>query len=219
MPRKVNRSKTQPAYHHGDLRRSLLDTALALVASEGIPALSLREVARRAGVSHAAPYNHFEDKAALLSAVAEEGFREMQETMEQAAVDAGPNPLEQLRSVGVAYVRFAAQHPAHFRVMFSPEVAGGRASPALQEAARTTFSRLLAGLGQARGVAPEAALDGAITAWATMHGLALLWIDDQLNWVAPSGDQSTGDQPARDPAEALALRVTRVLGGALASRG
>lgn len=202
----MDRTKSRPAYHHGDLRRALLDSAIAIVSSEGIAAISLREVARRAGVSHAAPYNHFADKAALLCAVAEEGFKDLQGAMVNAAARADLSPLERLRQVGVAYVLFAADHPAHFRVMFSPEVAGGKASPALQEAGRATFAHLFEGLSHAANLSPQATMDTALTAWATVHGLAMLWIDGQLGWV----------EAGVNPVEAVAVRVTQVLGRGLA---
>src|SRR5262245_23788463 len=104
-------------YHHGDLRRALLDAALEILAEGGAAGLTLREVARRAGVTHAAPYRHFEDKAALLAAVAEEGFRAVYAEM-LARSERVKDPVERLYQIGAAYVLFAVTHPAHFRVMF-----------------------------------------------------------------------------------------------------
>src|SRR5690242_14296324 len=103
---------TRP-YHHGDLRRALLDAALAQVAEHGPAALSLREVARRAGVSHAAPAHHFGNKAGLLTAIAAEGYHLL-----AAALAAAREFQEQ----GVAYVLFAVDHPAHFAVMRAPDL-------------------------------------------------------------------------------------------------
>src|SRR4029079_8364193 len=99
-------------YHHGDLRRTLLDAALALVASQGVGALSLRELARKAGVSHAAPYRHFESREALLAALATEGFLGLGAEMMQTAAGE-PNPLLRFRALGVAYVIYAVRHPGH----------------------------------------------------------------------------------------------------------
>jgi AcrR family transcriptional regulator len=159
-------------------------------------------------VSHAAPYNHFADKAALLCAVAEEGFRNLQAAMVEATGRPGLSPVDQLCEVGVAYVLFAANHPAHFRVMFSPEVAGAKASPALQTLGRATFAQLLQGIERAGPLSPETALDGALTAWAAVHGIAMLSIDGQLAWVEAGADR----------VEALAARVTRVLTKGLRDR-
>ena len=117
--RKKTSSQPKPRYHHGDLRRALIDASLALIAEEGFSALTLREVARRAGVTHAAPYRHFADKEALLAAVAEEGFRAMASDMRER-MDKETSPTERLLACGVAYVLFAVRHPSHFRVMFGP---------------------------------------------------------------------------------------------------
>ncbi len=102
------------SYHHGDLRRVLLSTAAEAIAESGPAALSLRELARRAGVSHAAPAHHFGDKAGLLTALATQGFDLLADALRQAGDD--------LLDTGVAYVGFAVRHRAHFDVMFRPEL-------------------------------------------------------------------------------------------------
>src|SRR5882757_4974189 len=107
-------SKT--TYHHGDLRAACLDAALELVEEGGETALSLRAVARRAGVSPAAPYRHYADREALVSAVATVGYRELAERL--AAAHPSPSTPEQLASVAIAYVQFALERPALFRLMF-----------------------------------------------------------------------------------------------------
>src|SRR5512145_3325109 len=101
-------------YHHGELRQALLDAAAAVVEREGVEALSLRELARRLGVSHAAPAHHFADRAALLVELARDGYARFGEALAKAAA-AEPDPLERLREVGRAYVRFAIEHPGRFR--------------------------------------------------------------------------------------------------------
>lgn len=104
----------------GNIRDVLIQTALQMVHEEGVDAISVREVARRAGVSSGAPFRHFKDRNALLAAIAEEGMREM-EVATIAAVDAaGPDPVAQLQAIGIEVVRFAAAHPAHFRVIHQP---------------------------------------------------------------------------------------------------
>src|SRR5262245_29811022 len=108
-PAAPSKSRAQP-YHHGDLRRALTDTALTMVTEEGAWNFTLREVARRAGVSHAAPYNHFADKAELLAEVAALGFRGLRRELEGAARRAR-SPGQALLNIGTAYVRFGVEHP------------------------------------------------------------------------------------------------------------
>src|SRR5438034_4736660 len=107
----------QRPYHHGDLRRTLVDEALTAIGRDGPAGLSLRDLARRTGVSHAAPAHHFGDKAGLLTAVAADGFRRLAATLRETY-----EATESFLEVGVAYVRFAVTHRAHFEVMFRPEL-------------------------------------------------------------------------------------------------
>lgn len=153
-------------YHHGDLRRALLAAAVDEINANGPAALSLRELARRTGVSHAAPKHHFGDKAGLLTALAAEGFRLLHRELAAAGGD--------LLEVGVAYVRFAVEHPAHFQVMFQPTLyrAG---DPDIVEARSLTRRDLQAGLRALpanQGARPHA----GIAAWSIVHGFATLWL-------------------------------------------
>jgi AcrR family transcriptional regulator len=176
-------------YHHGDLRRTLLDASLALIAGEGIGALSLREVARRAEVTHAAPYNHFPDRAALLSAIAEEGFALLLREMQAARTGATNRPDVRLARIGASYVRFAQRHPAHFRVMCRPEVSGKSAS--LETAGAAAYGLLVDSVAacQRAGLAPRGDPRSlALTAWSTVHGLASLWLDGPLSPMADAKD-------------------------------
>src|SRR3982750_2168770 len=116
-------ARSAAPYHHGDLRRALIDTALTMVTEEGAWNFTLREVARRAGVSHAAPYNHFEDKAALLAEVAALGFQALRHALEPAAGGHPRSARQALAGVAAAYVRFGVEHPAHYRLMFGAELA------------------------------------------------------------------------------------------------
>ena len=167
-------------YHYGDLPRALLDAALRIVATQGTEALTLRAVARAAGVSQAAPYRHFTNKEAVLAAVAEEGFRALNAAM-RAAIEAGASPLERLRAAGMSYVTFATSHPAHFRVMFGRELADRSASPALRQVATQTFDTVVDTIAECQraGVArsEESAADLALTAWSSVHGLAALLVN------------------------------------------
>jgi len=116
-------SQLKKSYHHHDLRRSLIDEAISLMQEVEINQLSLREISRRIGVSHNAPYRHFADKEELLTAVAEEGFLLLRDTLE-AKIHKGSdnhlsdNPLKELQDIGVAYIQFALEHPSQYRLMF-----------------------------------------------------------------------------------------------------
>ncbi|WP_134712758.1 TetR/AcrR family transcriptional regulator [Saccharomonospora xinjiangensis] len=156
-------------YHHGNLRRALLDAALHAITEHGATAWSLRELARRANVSHAAPAHHFGDKTGVLTAVAAEGYAMFADTLERQSHD--------FRQVGVAYVRFALENPAHFTVMFRPDlyrvddpavVAGrDRARAVLSEGARTLTPEAASG---------ESDRAVALMAWSCAHGFAHLWL-------------------------------------------
>jgi AcrR family transcriptional regulator len=201
--RKKTSLQPKPHYHHGDLRHALIQASLALISEEGFGALTLREVARRAGVTHAAPYRHFADKEALLAAVAEEGFRSMAARMRER-MDQERGPAERLSACGVAYVLFAVQHPAHFRVMFGPHFARPAKHEGLGAEGGQAFSLLVQCLtqGQQEGVLRQGeTMALALTAWSLVHGLASLLVDGVL------------EQPGKPPvdAEALAAQQARLL--------
>src|SRR5499427_5454071 len=128
-------------YHHGDLRHVLLRSALEILSEAGVAGLSLRAAARRARVSAMAPYRHFADKEALLSAVAEYGFRELTTRLATAAATAA-DPRAGLAALGVAYVLFACDRPSLFRLMFGPMIEKKAGHPALDEAAHACFNAL-----------------------------------------------------------------------------
>jgi AcrR family transcriptional regulator len=151
-------------YHHGDLRRALIRAAVEAIAESGPSALSLRAVAKRAGVSHAAPAHHFGDKAGLLTAVATEGYDRFADALE-AAWEATGDFVE----VGIAYVRFAIDHKAYFETMFRPELLH-EDDPELQRAEGRSNAALVRGAGEAK---PEAAFNPvALGAWSLVHGFA-----------------------------------------------
>jgi AcrR family transcriptional regulator len=162
---------TEPArpYHHGDLRPALLRAAVEVIGQSGPAAMSLREVARRAGVTHAAAAYHFGDKAGLLTAVATQGYRILTEEL-RSAHDARSGFLE----MGVAYVRFAVSHRAHFEVMYQPELYH-RDDDEIREA-RAGTAALLYGT-----ASPDTGqLAAGAAAWALVHGLATLWLNGNL---------------------------------------
>ncbi|MFE5137613.1 TetR/AcrR family transcriptional regulator [Streptomyces fagopyri] len=177
-------------YHHGDLRRAILSAALDVIAAEGPSALSLRDLARRAGVSHAAPAHHFKDRTGLLTAIAAEGHGLLAATLTEAA---------DLREAGVHYVRFAREHPAHFQVMFTPELL--RADDVELTTARALTAESLRRAVAARRPGPDVDPRLApVAAWSLAHGFATLLLGHNLD--GPVGDQ--------DPEE-----VFRVLTGML----
>ncbi len=164
------------AYHHGDLRRAILDAAIESISAGGSAGLSLRDLARRAGVSHAAPIHHFGDKAGVLTALAAEGYELLATQLEAVAGD--------FLEAGVAYVRFAVTHKAHFEVMFRPDTYH-RDDPRVV-AARTRAGEVLAG--GARDAGQDARLTG-VAAWSLVHGFATLWLTGAL--PADLGDDLT----------------------------
>ena len=179
--RQPRRPKRPNRYHHGDLPRALLDAALRIVETQGKEALTLRAVARLAGVSQAAPYRHFANKEALLAGVAEEGFRSLMSAMRESVQACGDIPLARLRAVGIGYVTFATSHPSHFRVMFGREMADRSAFPILRQVANDTLAMVVDAIAdcQRAGLvrSEEPAADLALTAWSSVHGLSALLVD------------------------------------------
>jgi AcrR family transcriptional regulator len=167
-------SKDARPYHHGDLPRVLLDTATQAILEVGPAAVSLRDLARRAGVSHAAPAYHFGDKAGLLTAVAADGFERLAATLREAYQTTGS-----FLEVGVAYVRFAVTHRAHFEVMFRPELYRTD-DPDLVRARDTARSLLYSPAAAASGSSDGDEVRAAVAAWSLVHGLATLWLDQNL---------------------------------------
>ena len=183
MPR-ATRAARKPSrpYHHGNLRRALLDEALATIRAEGVEGLTLREIGARLGVSRTALYRHFADKRALLAAVATEGFRTLRQRL-VAAWEEGGHDRAAFESMGVAYVRFAVANPAHYRVMFGGFVDPKACQPDLTAEAAGAFQALvdaLAALQRDAIMRAEDTVKMARFVWAVVHGVAMLGIDGQL---------------------------------------
>jgi AcrR family transcriptional regulator len=179
MPQKTRQIKERP-YHHGNLPAALINAGLKLIAKKGVRALTLREIGARVGVSRMAAYRHFSDKADLLAAIREAGFAQFADVLEQARSKAGKSFSSRLRAMAVAYVRFAAEHPAHFEVMFgwnpqqpaSPSPAGARAFGILEQTIRE---------GQESGdVRPGDSAVLARLVWAQVHGVSMLRLAPDL---------------------------------------
>jgi AcrR family transcriptional regulator len=191
-------------YHHGDLRRALLQSAEHLLESEGLDKVSLRAIARIAGVSHAAPYHHFDDVDDLLASVATSGFSRLRHAMSNKAEAVEGPPLTRLQEAGIAYIRFAAENPEVYRLMFSSRLRASENHPELAKAAGEAYATLGALLGRSSPNA-SAAFGAAQAAWSTVHGLAMLIIDSRLDI----------DRNDAEAVERAAREVTNVLGRGL----
>ncbi len=190
---------TRGSYHHGDLKAVILAQAAELVAERGADGVSLRELARTAGVSHAAPAHHFTDRRGLFTALAAQGWQMLAAALDQAR----PEFLDAAR----AYVRFAVQHPGHFEVMFDRSLVDPH-NPELIAAQSAAGAELASGVGTLddprAGEDPQAA---ALAAWSLAHGFAMLWLNKA---VATDADPVataervarmlfTPNRPRRDP--------------------
>jgi AcrR family transcriptional regulator len=198
-----------PAYHHGDLRQALIDAAEAILLEQGAQAFTLRECARRAGVSHAAPAHHFGDTRGLLTALAAAGFDRMADLMEKHHAKSRGNASARLTAVGQAYIDFAVRHRAHFQLMFSHDRlnaddaslqrAGGRTGQMLSQALIEVMTE--------RGLPPDDLPQRMLLAWSAVHGFATLVLEGQC--VGPFG-LNVGDatQASVAGAQVLALLET-----------
>jgi AcrR family transcriptional regulator len=185
-------------YHHGDLRRELLDASLAIIQEGGLDSFSLRDVARRAGVSPAAPYHHFATKTELLAALAGEGFAGLAAAMTAARqAEADGSAGDRLRAIGEAYVRYALEHPAHFRLMFRSPVSEAHVAG---EPADDGFAILLDAVREVSalpGVADAASQPALVLlAWSIVHGAASLVLDGPLARGLPELGVSAAAIPA-----------------------
>jgi AcrR family transcriptional regulator len=173
---------TPRPYHHGNLRRALLDEALATIREEGVEGLTLREIGARVGVSRSALYRHFADKRALLTAVATEGFRALRQQL-VAAWEEGGRGDTAFYAMGVVYVRFAVANPAHYRVMFGGFVDPEVRDPELATEAEGAFQALVDAIVALQREALFRGDDPVLMAryvWALVHGVAMLGIDGQV---------------------------------------
>lgn len=171
------------SYHHGDLRSALLQATVELVDEQGVAGFTLREIARRAGVSHAAPYHHFEDKAQILAAVADDGFDMLEKALREV-IDEQDHPLLLLRSLCERYIRFAVEQQPSFRVMFRAGSPAAGDDPALADRCAAIIGLFAQGaslLPPCRKAGPAETRRVALTAWCTAHGLATLWVDGPLS--------------------------------------
>jgi AcrR family transcriptional regulator len=164
-----------------DLRTEVLKASLALIQEGGLDRLSMREVARKAGVSHQAPYHYFVDREAILAAIAGEGFSKLGQSLIRAAAQAGAEPVKAVESMGRAYVEFALRHPAYFQAMFRADAVPLDRYPDARKREDEAFGKLVEGIGQAFANEPaEVRRRIAIACWAMVHGLATLILEGSL---------------------------------------
>ena len=195
-------------YHHGNLPAALLEAVERAVADYGVTGVSLREVARRAGVSPSAPAHHFGNKAGLLTAFATAGYQLLAEAVIKEVVESeAADPAEELGAVGRGYVRFAIGHPAHFEVMFRLDALdpANREFVAASEAAYELLTAVIERCrlaGRLHGRSPEVV---AVSAWSLVHGLSALWLSGRLS------ERITEQDPQRLAAAVSALFVETVL--------
>lgn len=206
--RRTRRART---YHHGDLRNALIQTALAMMPDTGVQALSLREVARRAGVSHSAAYRHFADKEALLARIATEGFEQLTAMMRAAGAAHARDPMRRLRAIGLAYVEFGRRHAQHLQIMFGSQIGAFESHPELARAASEAFEELARTVrcGEHSGAMRTGDERAAtLAAWALVHGFAMLL----------AGGRVRLEHPTESDLASLAERVVMLLQTGLASR-
>jgi len=177
MPRKKS-------YHHGDLKNALIKAGADILSKEGVSALSLRKVAHKAGVSHAAPYAHFADKQALIAAISTEGYKKLYEKIAHVAGQYQADPLRRLVEASWAYVQFALDEPDQFKVTLSGMIEKEQDYPAFVETARQTFSLVVDIVAQCQqaGILRNGPADlVAVSAWSLIHGFVTLLLENQVS--------------------------------------
>jgi AcrR family transcriptional regulator len=171
-------------YHHGDLKNALIKAGVDILAKDGVSGLSLRKVASKAGVSHAAPYSHFADKQALIAAISTEGFRQLYERVSAVAEEYKTKPSMQLIEVGWAYVQFALDDRDRFKVMFSGVLEKEKEYPEFVTESQRNFQlvKMVVEANQASGVLRSGPSDlVALSAWGIIHGFIMLLLEGQIS--------------------------------------
>jgi AcrR family transcriptional regulator len=171
-------------YHHGDLKNALIKVGIQILSKEGLGGLSLRRVAKKAGVSHTAPYAHFADKQALIAAISTEGYHQLYVQLTAAVETNHVNPQNMLVEVGWAYVQFALKDPELFKVMFSGVIEQEKDYPDFREISQKNFQLLLGIIKtyQETGLlAPEPVDLVAVRLWSVVHGFIMLLLEGQIS--------------------------------------
>ena len=193
-----------------DVRRAVMDAAIEIIRTDGPDQVSMREVARRAGISHQAPYHHFADRAGIFAAISEEGFRAFAQEFRQVLESSTSPTGDCLR----AYVRFAMTHQGHFKVMFRSDICGVATHDETRAAADEAYAVLLDFAEKVRGDAPvdNSPLTLPVILWSQAHGLATLLIDGPLaTKLPPEVDLEQFIDGVADAAATLHDRTARTL--------
>jgi AcrR family transcriptional regulator len=170
-------------YHHGDLKNALIKTGGEILSKEGVGGLTLRKVAKRAGVSHSAPYAHFKDRQSLIAAISTEGFRQLYSELDAAVLAHADNPKEQLIESAWAYVQFAMNNTDIFKIMFSGVLEKEKDYPSFVEISGNTFERVVEIVRncQHAGILPSAPSElVAVSLWSQVHGIISLALEGQI---------------------------------------
>jgi AcrR family transcriptional regulator len=173
-------------YHHGDLKNALIEAGIKILSKEGVSGLTLRKVAKQAGVSHSAPYAHFADKQSLIAAISTEGFKQLYAQLDAAILSKKDDPKRQLNAGAWAYVQFAIDNTDAFKIMFSGVLEKERDYPAFVEISHKTFDRVVEVVKscQEAGVlhpAPPEVM--AVAVWGQLHGIVSLVLEGQVSHV------------------------------------
>jgi len=171
-------------YHHGDLKNALIQAGVKILEKEGLGGLSLRKVAKQAGVSHAAPYSHFADKQALIAAISTEGFKQLHKQIETVRSLHLDEPSALLKETASAYIQFALNEPDRFKLMFSSVLEKEKEYPDYVHAAQDNFQQLVEVVEicqQAKVLKSGKADLIAVSVWGTVHGLVMLMIEGQIS--------------------------------------
>lgn len=188
-----------------NLRRTILDASLDLIAAEGLEGFSMREVARRAGVSHQAPYHHFPDREAIMAAIVAEGFQRLRDDS-IAAIEGESDPYARMQAMGRAYIRFALHNPAHFKLMFRSEHVREDRHDDARACAQSAYDVLLQLAGHVAAKSGQRTELVVLTAWSMVHGLATLMLEGKLDKVL---DDSAERLAAADAAIDLYANLLR----------
>lgn len=196
----------KPNYHHGSLRDALLDAALVRLQDDGVAKLSLRALAADVGVSPTAVYRHFEDKLALLAAIASDGFTGLTRNMQQYLGEQPCDAMIALQRIGMGYIDYAIKHPAHYRLMFGQRMVERQRFPELYQSSTKSFAMLRNNM--QRGLDEQVFKPLPVellttTAWSLVHGLSMLCIDGLVAY------------PSSNDLDTLAQTVTRLLADGL----